>query len=823
MKGFQLLKIAIRNFVCIGLLVFMALSCKSQYQITNTPVISTVNTNIPTAKSVLDITEKVANWQIATFEDMGLYRALPPKDKQKPWHNRNKHHELDWTNAALYAGMFQLSEVSHYPKYINWLLELGARNKWSLYKRMYHADDHAVGQMYLNLKQNIRLRHIVDIKPIKHRFDSILSGPKANDYHWYWCDALFMAPPVWARLSKVTKDSTYLNYMHAQYLKTYGELWDENEHLFFRDASYLNKTELNGKKLFWSRGNGWVFGGLALMLPDLPEHWSHKPFYVSIFKQMAKTLKDSQRADGTWSAGLLGDIKEYPNIETSGTSFFAFGIAWGINNGLLDKAIFEPVLLKAWAALKGAVNDNGMLAYVQGIGAAPGASYKDYTEVYGIGAFLAAGAELYKYINKFYPASKDTPFTTFMTDGGWCWYQDPRAIINEHKLVIAGLSGQSGDVRLGVYNLKTNNIDSTIVMHKNFQRDDHNVPALYKRPDGSILAMWAKHASEKIHYYSISKNNNYLEWEHTKTFIHQYNSQRGVTYMNLYHLKDKNKLYNFFRDGLNFNPTFISSSDNGETWGDRTHFIANDVEGFQRPYTRYFQINENKIGISYTDAHPRAYGNNLYYVEFAKGTFYNVDGSKIKQLQEGPLQSTQAEKIYSGSDTKVKPIVNESVPNSAWTCAMATDTEGNPHIGYTLYLNDSDHRFRIALWNGNAWIDKEIAYAGKCLYKVESSYTGLMAFDPDNPSRVYISTDVNPSTGEDLNGVHEIYTAEIQANDTIADIAWEAVTTNSTYRNIRPIIVSENGYKVLLWLYGPWYDFMDYDVNVIGKILKTPE
>ncbi|TNJ43802.1 glycoside hydrolase family 88 protein [Tamlana fucoidanivorans] len=798
----------ITSLLCLSLI----LSCTSEQA-----------EEIPSADEVKKLTEKVANWQIETFADMGTYRALPSKEHRKKWHNRKPYHDLEWTNGALYAGMFQLSEISHYPKYINWLVEIGDKNKWQLHKRMYHADDHTVGQFYLSLHQNVRLKHIAKITPTKNRFDSIMNSEQGKAYQWDWCDALFMAPPVWARLAKITKDSTYLNYMDTQYKMTYNELWDENEKLFFRDKSYFNQKEKNGNKIFWSRGNGWVFGGLALMIPDLPKDWKERAFYTDLFKQMAQTIKATQRADGTWSAGLLGDVKDYPNIETSGSAFFTFGIAWGINNGLLEREVYEPVLLKAWKTISGAVNEAGMLGYVQPVGAAPGESFKDYTEVYGIGAFLAAGSEMYKFINKFYPISKVTTYKTFMEDGGWCWYQDPRVIISEGKLLIGGLSGQSGDVRLGVYDLTKEQTDSTLVLHKNLQRDDHNVPALYQRPDKSVLAIWAKHASEKIHYYSTSEGTNYLKWGATKQYIHEYDSKRGVTYMNLYEMKPEGKLYNFFRDGLNFNPSFITSEDYGETWGNRTHFISNDVAGFQRPYARYLQIDDNTIGVSYTDAHPRAYGNNLYYVEFSDNTFYNVDDSKIKSLNEGPLRSTEAERIFQGSDTKDKPIINESVPNSAWTCAMAKDKNNNPHLGYTLYKADNDLRFRLASWDGETWGDREIAYAGKCLYKVESSYSGLLAFDPEDPTSVYISTDVNPSTGEDLGGNHEIYHATINAKDDISTITWEALTKNSPYRNIRPIVVAKDGYKVLLWLYGPWYNFLDYDVNVIGKILEKPE
>jgi len=154
---------------------------------------------------------------------------------------------------------------------------------------------------------------------------------------------------------------------------------------------------------------------------------------------------------------------------------------------------------------------------------------------------------------------------TFMSNGGWCWYQDPRVIINKGKLVIGGLDGQNGDVRLGIYDLASDSIVGDFTLHKELEADDHDVPALYARPDGSVLAMWARHGNEKIHYYNISSPDNYLEWGERKEFHHDYEHRAGVTYMNLYYMKDKALLYNFFRDGANYNPSFITSSDHGQT------------------------------------------------------------------------------------------------------------------------------------------------------------------------------------------------------------------------------------------------------------------
>lgn len=420
----------------------------------------------------------------------------------------------------------------------------------------------------------------------------------------------------------------------------------------------------------------------------------------------------------------------------------------------------------------------------------------------------------------------DSPIT-FMRDGGWCWYQDPRAIIADGKLVIGAVSGQTGDVKISVYDLAAGRDLGTLVLHAKFQRDDHDVPAFYLRPDGRLLAMYAKHANEKIHYLALSAPGDFLTWEQLPPHHYDYPARQGVTYNNLHGVENQGLLYNFYRDGETFTPAFITSEDHGVTWGNRTHFIADEVEGRQRPYPRYLQRDANTVGIAFTDGHPRDYGNSLYYADFRDGAFFNVDGTRIKSIADGPLRTSEAETIYTGSETRERAspeidYATTSIVNSAWTAAVAKNAAGYPHIGYTLYLSNDDHRFRLASWNGERWLDREIAYGGVCLYLRESSYTGLLAFDPTDPATIYLSTDVDPTTGEPRSGVHEIYTARVGPSDDTGSITWQAVTTGSTERNIRPMVVAGGGYKVVLWLSGPWRTFTDYASDVVGLVIDRP-
>ena len=71
-------------------------------------------------------------------------------------------------------------------------------------------------------------------------------------------------------------------------------------------------------------------------------------------------------------------------------------MTWGINQGLLDRAKFEPVVQKAWAGLVGYVNADGKLTHVQPIGADPKKFDPNLSEIYGVGAFLLAGSEIYR-------------------------------------------------------------------------------------------------------------------------------------------------------------------------------------------------------------------------------------------------------------------------------------------------------------------------------------------------------------------------------------------------------------------------------------------
>lgn len=344
----------------------------------------------PDPASIKASMQRVADWQIFHFQD--------------DYTGKGTHHPLHWVNGALYVGMVKWAEIADSDKYYNWLRNIGTTNEWKLYDRKYHADDHAVGRMYFELYEKYGDKAMIE--PTIKQFEYITYHPPTsklnwrtpyNQDRWSWCDALFMSPPVWVKVYNETGDKRYLDYLMKEYQATTDFLFDKDESLYYRDESYIGKKD-NGTKIFWARGNGWVFAGLAQILEDLDPDSKEYKYFLKIYKKMAARLLELQTPEGHWAMSLLGQ-EFYPTPETSGSSFFTYGLAWGINNGVLDPETYKPAVFKAWNAMVSYIQEDGMLGYVQPIGAAPGEASADKTQLYGTGAFLSAGSEVYKLVD----------------------------------------------------------------------------------------------------------------------------------------------------------------------------------------------------------------------------------------------------------------------------------------------------------------------------------------------------------------------------------------------------------------------------------------
>jgi rhamnogalacturonyl hydrolase YesR len=302
--------------------------------------------------------------------------------------------QTDWTWAALYTGFMAVPPQVAGRKYRQAMMQLGDRLQWQPGPRVLHADDQAVGQTYLELyllHKDARM-----LAPMRDRLDREIATPDdAAKQLWWWCDALFMAPPVYADMAAATGDSKYLAYMDHEWTITTDLLYDRNRHLYSRDATFLDKHEKNGEKIFWSRGNGWVMGGIVRVLKQLPAGSPLRPKYIALLKEMAAATAAVQGTDGLWRPGLL-DPGSYPLPEVSGSAFITYSLAYGVNEGILDRKTYSPIVHKAWAGLLTHVYADGRLGCIQPVGAAPGAFTQTSSYVYGVGAYLLAGSEIYR-------------------------------------------------------------------------------------------------------------------------------------------------------------------------------------------------------------------------------------------------------------------------------------------------------------------------------------------------------------------------------------------------------------------------------------------
>ena len=300
----------------------------------------------------------------------------------------------DWVRAAFYTGVMALHDTTKDSKYRDAAIAWGEKAKWTPPRDQRHADALCCGQTYCELfllERDPRM-----IAPFRAAVDRMIETKKPGRVDWWWCDALYMAPPAFVRLSTATGDAKYTAFMNELFWDATDYLYDTSENLFFRDRKYFppNATK-NGKKIFWSRGNGWVIAGVARVLQHLPQDDPHRERFVKLYRDMAAKLLTLQGDDGLWRPSLL-DPAEFPTPETSGTAFFTFAFAWGINNGILEREKYLPATLKAWNALVEKVTPEGKLGYVQAVAAAPGAVKPEDTHEYAGGAFLLAGSEIVK-------------------------------------------------------------------------------------------------------------------------------------------------------------------------------------------------------------------------------------------------------------------------------------------------------------------------------------------------------------------------------------------------------------------------------------------
>ncbi|WP_032096149.1 MULTISPECIES: glycoside hydrolase family 88/105 protein [unclassified Alteromonas] len=349
------------------------------------------------------IGESAANWQIAQFGNLDY---IPES------HRAKSENAKFWIQASFYIGLTRWIDATDDKQLESFVKQVAEKENYELIlERPYHADDHAIAQTYLWLAERAGVQEAY--MPTKEVFDMILSKPpqvglnmgdsesSSGKYHlegncqlrWCWADALFMAPRAWAQMTKVTSDPKYLEYGNKEFWAAADYLFSDEYGLFFRDSRYFDAKSDNGEPVFWGRGNGWVFAAIPMIIEELPEGHPSKDRYIELYKKHAEGLMALQKEDGYWPASLM-DPDKVRTPEVSGTGFITFGLAWGVNNGILTDQRSKDVVEKGWSAITKAVTDDGRVNWVQHVGKSPDPVKESDSQLYGTGAVLLAASEM---------------------------------------------------------------------------------------------------------------------------------------------------------------------------------------------------------------------------------------------------------------------------------------------------------------------------------------------------------------------------------------------------------------------------------------------
>lgn len=427
-------------------------------------------------------------------------------------------------------------------------------------------------------------------------------------------------------------------------------------------------------------------------------------------------------------------------------------------------------------------------------------------------------------------------------NGGWCWFQDPRAVVDRGRILVGTVAGATafeskrGDIEVTAFD-PASGASTTFKLHEELEGDDHDAPSLLVLPDGRYLAMYTRHARDHLMRWRVSTGPGDLDVWAPEQLL-KVDDPDTVTYTNTFTLSaEANRVYNFFR-GSDYDPLVMTSTPDvaGFTlagrllrW-DKTAATGVDpakISGLAHrtsPYLRYASSGVDTIHFVTTEDHPVAYDNSIYHGYVRGGVVYDsmgevVDGDLFDDDAPSPVDFTR---VFAGDADHV-----------AWPTDLELDASGHPIIAFSVQRDGAewrgtkgngglDHRYHYARFDGHDWHVHEMAFAGRRLYKFQDDYTGLVALDPRDPDTCYFSTDADPVTGDPLVSAadgrrhYEIFRGKTA--DFGASWAFSAITANSTTDQLRPTIPRWEGHTALLWLRGRYKSMLEYEQDVVGII-----
>lgn len=388
-----------------------------------------------------------------------------------------------------------------------------------------------------------------------------------------------------------------------------------------------------------------------------------------------------------------------------------------------------------------------------------------------------------------------TTIRTIVADGAWTWFNDERAIWDGARLYV-GYVRRDGTVAATCFSAATGT-SVEVPLSSWRERDDHNNPAFWMRPDGRLLVAYATHGSRSSWWYRVLKDPYFPQEWGPETKVELGKFRKGWTYCNLYYAAGS--LFNFGR-AIDWNPTLCIKGVDGETWGAPLQFIKSR----DRPYFKCTAGSGERIDIAYTDGHPRTTKNSIYHVFLQHGVWYGTDGCRLASLEDLPIDANRGTVVYPFASGYQGP---------AWIWDVQTAAGGSPVIVFSVSatVKKDDFRYCYATWSAGEllWSVREIARAGAGLYKQEQDYVGGIVIDKKDVSIVYCSTAIDPVSGR-VTPHREIYMGKVLPDG----CKWQAVTADSNEDNLRPF-VPIGGERSVLWMQGRYRSYRDFDCKIL--------
>ena len=337
--------------------------------------------------------------QINVF-DKGFIIGLMEKVNNYQIEANGKKVNNNWKQSTYYTGVMAFYQVTKDQKLLEQAFNWSNKNNWETGNEMFFpANRLTCTQTYLQIFYEKHDSGM--IKNTKEYLDAeLLVTEPAYLRGWYYVDALYVGVPPFMMMSAITGEDKYADYGNRIFWELSDQLFDNDEGLFYRDSeARFNEKSRNGKKVHWSRGNGWAIAALPRILSYLPVEDPNYKHYSELLQKMVVSIAECQGEDGLWRTNLA-DFEDYPEPESSGTAFFTYAIAWGINNGILDWKKFEPVIRKSWKGLCDVVNEEGKVCWGQPEARKPGKVKEEDSDEFVSGAFLLAGSEMIRFVKK---------------------------------------------------------------------------------------------------------------------------------------------------------------------------------------------------------------------------------------------------------------------------------------------------------------------------------------------------------------------------------------------------------------------------------------